>query len=75
MAFIKGIPLNNLKAEMKRKEITISEIARTLNKTTATISNKVNGVFEFSISEAIEIQNRWFPYHDLNYLFYQEKEN
>jgi len=70
--FKKSIPLNNLKAELKRIGKSNADVAKLLGTTIATVSNKLNGKYEFSITEALTVQKEYFPYHDLNYLFYQE---
>jgi len=70
--FKKNIPLSNLKAELRRIGKTNADVARLLERTQACVVNKMNGKYEYSISEALMIQKEFFPYHDLNYLFYQE---
>jgi len=64
----------NLKAEMAREGITISDIAEFLGVRHATISDKVNGKFRFYYDEAIKIKNHFFPNCSLEYLFENEDQ-
>lgn len=47
---------STLKAEMARKSVTIKNLAESLGKREATISNKINGKSDFTLSEAKEIK-------------------
>ncbi|MGR6911791.1 hypothetical protein RCJ96_22935 [Bacillus sp. BSL6] len=66
----------NLRAEMAREGIVISDLATHLDLRYATVSDKINGKFRFYYNEALEIKNNFFPKHSLEYLFeYQEKND
>ncbi|MED1267407.1 hypothetical protein P4U03_12370 [Bacillus mycoides] len=59
----------NLRAEMARKGIVITQISSHLNLRYATVSDKINGKFRFYYDEALEIKETFFPDHNLEYLF------
>ena len=59
----------NLKAELARKNLTLDDVAKLLGKTTRTAGEKVRGVTEFSLSEAMTIRDVLFPGCTLEYLF------
>lgn len=61
--------MKNLKAEMARKGVNVLALQKVLNCSEKTVRNKINGVTEFTISEAIEIRNRYFNGLSLDYLF------
>lgn len=61
--------LRNLKAEMARLGIKAKDIAVLLNVRDATVYDKLNGHYVFSFNEALAIKKRFFPEHDLEYLF------
>lgn len=72
----------NLRAEMARKGVIISDLSSHLNLRYATVSDKMNGKFRFYYDEALAIKNTFFPKHSLEYLFeckedqtYQNKDN
>lgn len=68
--------LRNLKAEMARAEVKGKDIAEFLNVRDATVYDKLNGHYAFSFNEALAIKKRFFPEHDLEYLFdNQEKKS
>lgn len=48
---------NNLEAELKRKSITREKLAKKLDCTTSTVSQKLNGKYDFTLSEALAIKN------------------
>lgn len=65
----------NLNAELARRNIKRSDIARDLfNGRTATVSDKLNGRYPLLLSEAVRIKNQYFPELELGYLFEPEKE-
>ncbi|MEW4290073.1 helix-turn-helix transcriptional regulator [Rossellomorea marisflavi] len=66
--------LNNLKAEMARKNIKGKDVAQFLGVRQATIYDKLNGHYGFSFYEALAIKNCFFPEYDLEYLFKQDNE-
>ena len=59
----------NLRAEMVRKGITVSDISRVTHKTDKSIRNKLNGVGDFTLTEVINIRNSLFPDIALDLLF------
>ena len=64
----------NLRAEMARKRIMITQISSHLKLRHATVSDKINGKFRFYYDEAFEIK-KTFPEHSLEYLFeFEENE-
>ena len=63
---------NNLRAEMARKGLTMSDLADLLGVRHATISDKINGKFRFYYDEAVKIKNAFFPDLSLEYLFENE---
>lgn len=62
----------NLDAEMARVGVTQKDIAKLLEKRTATISDKMNGKSKFDIDEAHLIKKTFFPNLLLDYLFNKE---
>lgn len=66
----------NLRAEMKRYEVTAARIGQVFNRDKSTISAKMNpnSKAEFKISQAFEIRDRFFPDKTLDYLFSSEPE-
>lgn len=63
--------LNNLRAEMARSNVTTSDIANAAGKSYRTISDRLKGIGQFPIQEAIAVRNVFFPGMDLEYLFTQ----
>lgn len=61
--------LSNLKAEMARADVSIAEIAAFSGKSWRTISDRIKGIGQFPIQEAIKIKDAFFPGMDLEYLF------
>lgn len=61
--------LRNLKAEMARESIKAKDLAEHLNVRTATIYDKLNGHYDFTLNEALRIKKYFFPTHNLEYLF------
>ena len=59
-------PYQRLKGEMTEKNITYSDMARLLNISAATVSNKINGISDFRISEVQKIQT----YYGIDYSFF-----
>lgn len=63
----------NLRAEMARKRIMITQISSHLKLRHATVSDKINGKFRFYY--VLEIKKTFFPEHNLEYLFeFEENE-
>lgn len=66
--------LTNLKAEMLRKDVKAKDLADAIGtKRLSTIYDKLNGHYSFTFDEAFEIQSRFFPEHELIYLFKREE--
>jgi len=59
----------NLKAEMARSGLTTQDIANILKIHRSTISAKINGKREFTLSEMQTIQKEIFPNLTIDYLF------
>lgn len=62
----------NLRSEMARKSLMVSDLASHLNLRYATVSDKMNGKYRFYYDEALEIKNTFFPKYSLEYLFDHE---
>lgn len=60
----------NLKAEMKRYEISVADVAALLGCAEKTVRNKLNGQSSFSVPEAFKIKNTLFPSLTVEYLFF-----
>lgn len=65
---------NNLRGEMAKKRITIESIADLLGVHRNSAANKLNGDSQFSIEQAMKIQEDFFPEFELNYLFATEED-
>lgn len=61
--------LNNLRAAMAVKKITTLALAQLIGTTEKTVNNKLNGVTDFTLPEALLVRNNLFPEYDLCYLF------
>ena len=61
--------MKNLSAEMARFGISKSDIQNLLSCSDRTVRNKLGGITEFSVSEAIKIRDAFFPCMRLEYLF------
>lgn len=61
--------LSNLASELRRKGISQSAVAKMLNCTDRTLTNKLNGTTEFSFNEAMAIWKNLLPEFNLDYLF------
>lgn len=48
---------NNLEAELKRKAITREILAKELNCSLSTVSQKMTGKYDFTLSEALKIKD------------------
>ena len=64
----------NLKAEMKRYGITQSDVAELLGMSTNNASLKINGKVPFTMEEAWEIVDKFFPEATIDYLFRMSDE-
>lgn len=61
--------LSNLKAEMVRLGVSVDDMATEAGKSSRTIREKLKGKVVFTIDEAMDIRNKFFPGMDLEYLF------
>ena len=61
--------LQNLKAEMTRRNVGTSDIGRVIGKSTRTAMDKVAGRYPFTFSEAKAIRDSFFQGMDLEFLF------
>ena len=59
----------NLKAELRKKNISMVAVARTIHCSEKSIQNKINGSTEFTLSEILAINEQLLPEFDLKYLF------
>lgn len=59
----------NLEAEMARNGVTKVDIAELLGVRYATVIDKTRGRSRFYVSEALKIQKKFFPKHEIAYLF------
>lgn len=66
--------LNNLKAEMKRSQISQDTIAKQLDITSRTFRNKVNGITEFTRDEMFRLRDKFFPDLNIEYLFHFDRD-
>lgn len=62
---------SNLKAEMRRYNVTQRQIALLLNCREATVSDKLNGKSELSYDDAMRIKKTFFPMFEAEYLFFK----
>lgn len=58
-----------INGEMKIYGIKNSDICKVIRKTEKTVRNKLNGISDFSVIEAITIRNKLFPGRSLEELF------
>ena len=59
--------------EMAKKKVTKEEIAKLLNIHWNSVANKINGISTFSVEEATEIKNAFFPEWKIEELFKKEE--
>ncbi len=59
----------NLNAEMARKGIVVKDLQTVIKKTDRTTRDKVNGSAAWTLSEAMDIRDTYFPGLSLDYLF------
>lgn len=69
------IMFKNLRAEMARKEITISDMAAKLGITRDTLGYKLSGKRMINLNEALSIAKEFFPECDVYYLFEELAES
>lgn len=61
--------MRNLSAEMARFGVSNADIQAILSCSSKTVTNKLNDVTEFSVSEAILVRDALFPGLRIEYLF------
>lgn len=61
--------MRNLSAEMARYGVKNADIQKLLSCTDKTVRNKIDGVTEFSVAEALKIRDVFFPGLRVEYLF------
>lgn len=64
----------NLEAEMARKGLKGKDLAKVLGVRIATVYDKLNGKYSFSLDEAMIIKQTFFPEYSIEYLFSKEIE-
>ena len=62
----------NLKAEMTRHGITVSELAAVWNTTERTVTNRLNGTTEITFAQCRAARDSLFPGMTIDYLFNTE---
>ena len=62
----------NLRAEMARKNVTNSALAKTICCDSSTMSGKLNKIGRLKFAEAKKIRDVWFSDLDMDYLFAQD---
>lgn len=61
--------MRNLCAEMSRFGVSTMDIQKLIGCTDKTARSKINGNSEFSVSEALNIRDKFFPGLRIEYLF------
>lgn len=61
--------LSNLVAEMARQGLTRKDIAEELGLSYGTVIVKIKGDYQFDVSEAKKIKEKFFPNLSIEYLF------
>ena len=69
------IMFENLRVEMARKNITITEIAKTIGVNRDTLGKKFSGKSSLNLDEAFLIQKRFFPDMEIQLLCQELNEN
>lgn len=64
----------NLRAEMARREISRSDIAKAIGTTEKTVKNKMTGISGFSFYEALTIRDTFFSDWNVEKLFSDEAD-
>lgn len=59
----------NLRAEMGRKHLSISALARELDMDRANLSKMLSSEYRLTLDTALSIKNKCFPEHSIEYLF------
>lgn len=66
--------LANLEKIRKEKDVTLADMADLIEVRYQTISDKINGHSDFKFSEAVKIQQTFFPEYDLKFLFSKKEK-
>lgn len=66
--------LLNLKAEMARNNVEVTDIALAIGQHRNTVSNKIMGKRAFTVPEAVKIKQDFFPDLSIDYLFATNNE-
>ena len=61
--------LEELDKARRTKGIAIVDIADFLGVRAQTVSDKINGVYDFKFGEAVKVQREFFPEYDIVHLF------
>lgn len=69
MAKTNNIAFENLRAEMARRQLSITEIANYLGITRDTLGSKLSRKRAINLDEALRIAREFFPEKDVYYLF------
>ncbi len=75
MAKLNAIAFENLRVEMARKQLTITDIANYLGLSKAGLSSKLSMKRNINLNEALCIARTFFPGLSLQYLFKEIAEN
>lgn len=59
----------NLKAEMARRYISVSDIAKAAGKSVSAISKNINGKGDLTVEEGLTIRDMFFADLSMDYLF------
>lgn len=62
----------NLKAEMSRHGIGLSDLARAWGTTERTVTNRINGTTEITFAQCRALRDALFPNMSIDYLFNSE---
>lgn len=60
---------SNLRVEMYKKNVTVTDIAKALKKRRSTVGDKINGKYRMNVDEAFAIKAAFFPESSIDYLF------
>ena len=71
MARTNNIAFENLRAEMARKQLSITEMSNFLGMTRDTLGYKLSRKRPINLDEALCIAEKFFPEHDVYYLFHE----
>ena len=64
-----------LRAEMARKGLKGTDIAKALQISKKSAYNKINGITEFTLKETITIRDKFFPDMTIDFLFNNDGTN